>query len=274
MKNSPGVLEGNYVLGSLRQAAGRTGLRGIDWMWKKVSSGTPVVAFPIYDGHGNMVYTLSRGGNETFSLGNKRIYGAWGDLRYDGNPGDGPNTQYCANLGHKLDNESGLTYMRARYYEPWTGRFLSEDIAKDGRNWFIYASNNPIGFVDFTGKHPIAALLLLLGALGGLKTLVYMNPALDLFTVGLSAAIDSLQVEELWDEYMDAYRGSSLLGEEGSLLARLAGMALQFYNLAMGRVGTPWGTLVGGVAIGVRGGYLCYGYQLRIAWYIADIDKL
>jgi RHS repeat-associated protein len=99
-----------------------------------------------------MVYTLSRGANETFSLGNKRIYGAWGDLRYDGNQGSGPNTQYCANLGHKLDGESGLTYMRARYYEPWTGRFLSEDAARDNLNWYVYAANSPTVNKDFDGQ--------------------------------------------------------------------------------------------------------------------------
>gem|GEM_PF-6689855 len=34
---------------------------------------------------------------------------------------------YCANLGHKQDDESGLIYIRARYYEPGSGRFISQD---------------------------------------------------------------------------------------------------------------------------------------------------
>jgi len=43
--------------------------------------------------------------------------------------------------------------MRARFYEPWSGRFLSEDPAKDGSNWYVYAENGPSSFSDFTGKY-------------------------------------------------------------------------------------------------------------------------
>ncbi len=135
------------------------GARGIDWIRNKVGSDPETIVFPIYDGRGNMIYTLTREANDGHDLGNKRIYGAWGDLRHDSNPGDGPNTQYVGNLGHKKDNESGLTYMRARYYEPWTGRFISEDPAGDGWNWFTYCGNDPINKMDDSGKKasPIGA---------------------------------------------------------------------------------------------------------------------
>jgi hypothetical protein len=42
--------------------------------------------------------------------------------------------------------------MRARYYEPWTGRFLSEDPAKNGVNWYAYCDSSPTNNVDFNGK--------------------------------------------------------------------------------------------------------------------------
>jgi hypothetical protein len=42
--------------------------------------------------------------------------------------------------------------MRARYYEPWTGRFLSEDPAMDGANWYVYCGNDPVCRGDYTGK--------------------------------------------------------------------------------------------------------------------------
>jgi RHS repeat-associated protein len=66
---------------------------------------------------------------------------------------------YCGSLQHRRDAESGLVYMRARYYEPWTGRFISEDPARDGQNWFVYASSNPIHFADADGRYTIPASL-------------------------------------------------------------------------------------------------------------------
>jgi len=50
---------------------------------------------------------------------------------------------------------SGLYYMRARYYDPTTGRFISEDpVGFDGGdvNLYVYAGNNPVMFVDPSGE--------------------------------------------------------------------------------------------------------------------------
>ncbi|MEM4409941.1 MAG: RHS repeat-associated core domain-containing protein [Candidatus Caldarchaeum sp.] len=58
----------------------------------------------------------------------------------------------CANLGHPED-ERGLVYMRARYYEPLTGRFLSEDPGRNGINWYLYADGNPVNRVDPDGQY-------------------------------------------------------------------------------------------------------------------------
>ena len=41
--------------------------------------------------------------------------------------------------------------MRARYYNPDTGRFISEDPVKDGNNWYSYCAGNPIMFWDPLG---------------------------------------------------------------------------------------------------------------------------
>jgi hypothetical protein len=38
--------------------------------------------------------------------------------------------------------------MRARFYEPESGRFVSEDRGRDGWNWFCYAFNNAVNIVD------------------------------------------------------------------------------------------------------------------------------
>ncbi len=70
-----------------------------------------------------------------------------------------PKGPYCANLGHVQDDESGLIYMRARYYEPTSGRFISEDPDKQGSNWFEYAIDQPTWFADSSGKDPTPAQL-------------------------------------------------------------------------------------------------------------------
>jgi len=39
--------------------------------------------------------------------------------------------------------------------DPSLGRFISEDPAKDGANWFEYCRGNPVNAVDGTGQSPI-----------------------------------------------------------------------------------------------------------------------
>ena len=104
------------------------GARGIDSISRYY--GTPSsfslqeVSYPVYDGHGNMVLTIARDGS-SFSVSNERRYDVWGSVRAGSSTG-APGGRYCGNLGHVSDDESGLVYMRARYYEPGSGRFISE----------------------------------------------------------------------------------------------------------------------------------------------------
>jgi hypothetical protein len=49
----------------------------------------------------------------------------------------------------------GLYYFNARWYDSSTGRFTSEDPVRDGVNWFVYVSNNPLRFVDPTGLRDV-----------------------------------------------------------------------------------------------------------------------
>jgi RHS repeat-associated protein len=97
----------------------------------------------LYDGHGNLVRLMA----PDYTLSGFQWRGVWGEVQGSLGAGRG----YCANLGHPED-ETGLVYMRARYYEPATGRFLSEDPSRDGVNWYLYADGNPVNKVDEEGS--------------------------------------------------------------------------------------------------------------------------
>ena len=135
------------------------GVRGTDLI-ERLSGGTTATRFPLYDAHGNSVATLGRpSGAGLPSLGDERSYDAWGRVRL-GLQAGAPSARYCAILGHVQDDESGLVYMRARYYEASTGRFVSEDKAMDGGNWYAYCNLNPISASDPSGKFVLLDLLI------------------------------------------------------------------------------------------------------------------
>jgi RHS repeat-associated protein len=86
--------------------------------------------------------------NENGTVVKNYDYDAWGTPTKDeGEEIDNP-IRY---VGEYFDDESGMIYLRARYYQPEVGRFISEDPAKDGMNWYGYCAGNPVMNIDPTG---------------------------------------------------------------------------------------------------------------------------
>lgn len=58
--------------------------------------------------------------------------------------------------GHQYDDASGLVYMRARYYDPSVGQFVSQDPIGyiSGQSLYGFVRNNPLRFTDPQGLYP------------------------------------------------------------------------------------------------------------------------
>ncbi len=105
------------------------------------------VRWYLYDGGMNVVGEVNALGNVT---GSKKhdVYGATRS-----NTGTSTSRQgWQGGVGHSSDEETGLTYMQARYYAPELGRFQNEDKGRDEVNWFIYCGNDPVNKLDRDGK--------------------------------------------------------------------------------------------------------------------------
>ena len=92
------------------------------------------------DALGSIVATTDVAGTVTSS----RRYDAWGRIEV------GAAQEGYGFTGREWDPETGLYYYRARYYDPHSGRFISEDPIgfAAGVNFYRYASANPTGFID------------------------------------------------------------------------------------------------------------------------------
>ena len=110
---------------------------GLGGIVARKTTGTPTYLFK--DVHGDTTM-LMQGTSQKGTYD----YDAYGKQTEITGTADNP-YRYC---GEYTDEETGFIYLRNRYYDPSIGRFISEDPAKDGTNWYTYCGNNPIKFVD------------------------------------------------------------------------------------------------------------------------------
>jgi RHS repeat-associated protein len=106
--------------------------------------------YPLADGLGNIRFVSNSSGAQTKAY----AYDPFGNVR---SVAGANGTQYEFST-EQLDSESGMYYLRARYYDPTTGRFISRDSVRgaltnpQAQNAYSYGYNNPLSYQDPSGN--------------------------------------------------------------------------------------------------------------------------
>ncbi|MCC3529455.1 MAG: RHS repeat protein [Microcoleus sp. PH2017_22_RUC_O_B] len=107
------------------------------------------VLWPLTDNLGTVRDLVDSNG----AILNRIGYDSFGKVRSQTNPSVNFRFGFT---GRELDSETGLYYNRERYYDPTSGRFISEDPIKLGSgdtNLYRYVYNNPTNLVDPSGLY-------------------------------------------------------------------------------------------------------------------------
>ena len=113
--------------------------------------------------------------------------------------------------GHPWDEAQGVYETPARGYDPTLGRFLSVDPQRQDARPYVYAGNNPVGYVDPTGEGPTPFIVK-----SGLKSTTVDNRATKSLAIGLGAGPNQ--------RIADA---TAVFGESGVELSSARGSAAQ-----------------------------------------------
>ena len=148
------VLDGDQVVIELNEAYNVVGryLRGFGLICSDTGEGSDKTYYN-YNAHGDVTQLVNESGNVTKDY----KYDSFGnEINIDSN-----DTNQFRYSGEYFDKETGYIYLRARYYDPNVGRFISEDSYTGeisdplSLNLYTYCGQDPVNHVDPSGHDAI-----------------------------------------------------------------------------------------------------------------------
>ena len=215
----------------------------------RVSAGNS--QYYLYNAHGDVVQLTDGSGTVTKSY----AYDAFGN-EVNPSASDTNPFRYC---GEYYDVETGAIYLRARYYDPSTGRFTQQDAwafmdASDplGLNLYTYCANNPILYIDPTGNSFKDSWM---GAL-----LAFDEILTDGFTKWVIGKMHGGDVYYQWEDESDYYLGRMV----GDMLGIAYGTGMSLLSITQ-----IFASILGGGAI-----TLTTGGTAVITGYAVAVDGI
>jgi len=166
---------------------------------------------------------------------------------------------YAGQFGIQAES-NGLFYMRARYYSPELKRFINSDPARfdGGMNWYTYANNSPLMYVDASGEVPFLAVIAIGAVLGG--TIDATATTFNDVMLGNGFNLENT---------LSAFLRGAIAGGVSSIATPFAGTAIRFTSPLLRRMAS-----VGISSAGSFGGQLAHNsvnsnYQLSDGLFAA-----
>ena len=236
----------------------KTYLRGINLIATELDH---VVYYYIFNEHGDVTQLWGQNGTCKASY----EYDAFGSERNPDKEDENP-FRYC---GEYLDLETNTYYLRARYYDPTTGRFSSEDthwnpnniiygdypqrfnqsqdalglniytyvpdinVIRQSTNLYVYCGNNPIIYIDSNGH----IFMLVTAAIGAV-------------TGAIAGSIIAASTGE------NVWAGIGIGAAAGGLLGLTGGAAVAY--IAAGSATASTGSVMAGLGLAGAGGGVTY----------------
>ncbi|HEX9504004.1 MAG TPA: DUF2341 domain-containing protein, partial [Patescibacteria group bacterium] len=198
-------------------------------------------------------------------------YFPFGSIRFDQQPGSFSEQRKFT--GHEYDVDTSLSYMDARYYDPVTGRFLSEDPAflsltsdlanPQAWNSYSYVKNNPLTNIDPDGRMSWSVVN---NFLDGFNNAYYTNYAL-----GIGRNQSNNGAYSIGQSFGDGVSfGQGMLEMAGGTLLDAGGITISGTGVGA-VVGVP--AIVAGIAVAGHGASLMGTSAYNFAKSLTGGDK-